>query len=65
MAPRAKCAKKQKFKGTKCQLAFPPTKGVCLFHGHGDECMTHEGAIVEAPSFALLLADLDTTIMVD
>lgn len=28
-------------------LAFPPTKGCCLFHGHGDECMTHEGAIVE------------------
>ena len=26
---------------------FPPTRGICLFHGHGDECMTHEGAGVE------------------
>lgn len=28
-------------------LAFPPTRGICLFHGHGDECMIHEGAPVE------------------
>jgi len=28
-------------------LAFPPLRGVLLFHGHGDECMTHEGAGVE------------------
>lgn len=28
-------------------LAFPPMRGVLLFHGHGDDCMTHEGAGVE------------------
>mmetsp|Transcript_58710 Transcript_58710/g.109932 ORF Transcript_58710/g.109932 Transcript_58710/m.109932 type:complete len:269 (-) Transcript_58710:62-868(-) len=33
--------------GKRPALAFPPTRGVCLFHGHGDECMTHEGAGVE------------------
>jgi len=32
---------------TTMQLAFPPTRGVCLLHGHGDECMIHEGALVE------------------
>lgn len=32
---------------TTVALAFPPTRGVCLFHGHGDECMIHEGAPVE------------------
>ncbi|CAE8653305.1 unnamed protein product [Polarella glacialis] len=33
--------------GKKPALVFPPTRGVCLFHGHGDDCMTHEGAGVE------------------
>lgn len=33
--------------GKRPALAFPPTRGICLFHGHGDECMTHEGAGVE------------------
>ena len=33
--------------GKRPALAFPPSRGVCLFHGHGDECMTHEGAGVE------------------
>lgn len=33
--------------GKRPALAFPPTRGICLFHGHGDDCMTHEGALVE------------------
>lgn len=32
---------------TTMALALPPTRGLCMFHGHGDECMIHEGAPVE------------------
>jgi hypothetical protein len=32
---------------TTMALAVPPTRGLCLFHGHGEECMIHEGAPVE------------------
>eukprot|EP00420_Gonyaulax_spinifera_P015087 CAMPEP_0197911330 /NCGR_PEP_ID=MMETSP1439-20131203/72641_1 /TAXON_ID=66791 /ORGANISM="Gonyaulax spinifera, Strain CCMP409" /LENGTH=297 /DNA_ID=CAMNT_0043533057 /DNA_START=63 /DNA_END=956 /DNA_ORIENTATION=- len=39
-------------------LAFPPTRGVCLFHGHGDECMTHEGAGVEDGAKYILRTDV-------
>lgn len=38
-------------------LAFPPTRGVCLFHGHGDECMIHEGAAVEEGAKYILRTD--------
>ncbi|CAK0879791.1 unnamed protein product [Prorocentrum cordatum] len=31
---------------TTVALSFPPTRGMCMFHGHGDECMIHEGATV-------------------
>jgi len=40
--------------GKRPALSFPPTRGVCLFHGHGDECMTHEGAgVVEGTKYIL------------
>mmetsp|Transcript_90514 Transcript_90514/g.141915 ORF Transcript_90514/g.141915 Transcript_90514/m.141915 type:complete len:294 (-) Transcript_90514:98-979(-) len=39
-------------------LAFPPTRGVCLFHGHGDECMIHEGAAVEGGAKYVLRTDV-------
>eukprot|EP00405_Crypthecodinium_cohnii_P020871 CAMPEP_0206466482 /NCGR_PEP_ID=MMETSP0324_2-20121206/28481_1 /ASSEMBLY_ACC=CAM_ASM_000836 /TAXON_ID=2866 /ORGANISM="Crypthecodinium cohnii, Strain Seligo" /LENGTH=320 /DNA_ID=CAMNT_0053939599 /DNA_START=116 /DNA_END=1079 /DNA_ORIENTATION=- len=44
--------------GRRPALAFPPTKGVCLFHGHGDECMTHEGAGVEEGAKYVLRTDV-------
>ncbi|CAJ1448570.1 unnamed protein product [Effrenium voratum] len=44
--------------GRRPALAFPPTRGVCLFHGHGDECMTHEGAGVEDGAKYVLRTDV-------
>mmetsp|Transcript_23335 Transcript_23335/g.66452 ORF Transcript_23335/g.66452 Transcript_23335/m.66452 type:complete len:306 (+) Transcript_23335:50-967(+) len=44
--------------GKRPALAFPPTRGVCLFHGHGDECMTHEGAGVEEGAKYILRTDV-------
>lgn len=44
--------------GRRPALAFPPTRGVCLYHGHGDECMTHEGAGVESGTKYLLRTDV-------
>lgn len=44
--------------GRRPALAFPPTRGVCLFHGHGDECMTHEGAGVEEGVKYILRTDV-------
>lgn len=44
--------------GRRPALAFPPTRGVCLFHGHGDECMTHEGAGVEDGQKYVLRTDV-------
>jgi len=44
--------------GKRPALAFPPTRGICLFHGHGDECMTHEGAGVEAGAKYVLRTDV-------
>eukprot|EP00928_Gymnodinium_smaydae_P088236 TRINITY_DN72347_c0_g1_i1.p1 TRINITY_DN72347_c0_g1~~TRINITY_DN72347_c0_g1_i1.p1 ORF type:complete len:287 (+),score=45.25 TRINITY_DN72347_c0_g1_i1:238-1098(+) len=43
---------------TTIALAFPPTRGVCLFHGHGDECMIHEGAPVEDGAKYILRTDV-------
>eukprot|EP00927_Polykrikos_kofoidii_P040589 TRINITY_DN3465_c0_g1_i1.p1 TRINITY_DN3465_c0_g1~~TRINITY_DN3465_c0_g1_i1.p1 ORF type:complete len:283 (-),score=54.38 TRINITY_DN3465_c0_g1_i1:202-1050(-) len=43
---------------TTVALSFPPTRGVCLFHGHGDECMIHEGAPVESGSKYVLRTDV-------
>lgn len=43
---------------TTMALAFPPTRGVCLFHGHGDECMIHEGAAVEGGAKYVLRTDV-------
>lgn len=39
-------------------LAFPPTLGVCLFHGHGNECMIHEGAPVQSGAKYVLRTDV-------
>lgn len=44
--------------GRRPALAFPPTRGACLFHGHGDECMTHEGAAVETGVKYVLRTDV-------
>jgi len=44
--------------GRRPALAFPPTRGVCLYHGHGDECMTHEGAGVESGAKYVLRTDV-------
>eukprot|EP00747_Dinoflagellata_sp_TGD_P169532 gnl/TRDRNA2_/TRDRNA2_198743_c0_seq1.p1 gnl/TRDRNA2_/TRDRNA2_198743_c0~~gnl/TRDRNA2_/TRDRNA2_198743_c0_seq1.p1 ORF type:complete len:276 (-),score=49.61 gnl/TRDRNA2_/TRDRNA2_198743_c0_seq1:116-943(-) len=44
--------------GKRPALAFPPLRGACLFHGHGDECMTHEGAAVEAGTKYVLRTDV-------
>jgi len=44
--------------GKRPALAFPPTRGVCLYHGHGDECMTHEGAGVENGTKYVLRTDV-------
>jgi len=44
--------------GRRPALAFPPTRGVCLYHGHGDDCMTHEGAGVEDGSKYVLRTDV-------
>eukprot|EP00930_Biecheleria_cincta_P088524 TRINITY_DN77768_c0_g1_i1.p1 TRINITY_DN77768_c0_g1~~TRINITY_DN77768_c0_g1_i1.p1 ORF type:complete len:271 (+),score=36.04 TRINITY_DN77768_c0_g1_i1:38-850(+) len=44
--------------GKKPALSFPPTRGVCLYHGHGDECMTHEGAGVEEGAKYVLRTDV-------
>lgn len=44
--------------GRRLALAFPPTRGACLFHGHGDECMTHEGAAVEGGVKYVLRTDV-------
>mmetsp|Transcript_89845 Transcript_89845/g.253371 ORF Transcript_89845/g.253371 Transcript_89845/m.253371 type:complete len:223 (-) Transcript_89845:70-738(-) len=43
---------------TTVALAFPPTRGVCLFHGHGDECMIHEGASVDDGNKYVLRTDV-------
>lgn len=43
---------------TTVALAFPPTRGVCLFHGHGDECMIHEGTPVESGIKYVLRTDV-------
>lgn len=44
--------------GKRPALAFPPTRGVCLYHGHGDDCMTHEGAGVEEGAKYVLRTDV-------
>jgi len=44
--------------GRRPALVFPPTRGICLYHGHGDDCMTHEGAGVEAGNKYVLRTDV-------
>mmetsp|Transcript_35710 Transcript_35710/g.65537 ORF Transcript_35710/g.65537 Transcript_35710/m.65537 type:complete len:287 (-) Transcript_35710:13-873(-) len=43
---------------TTIALSFAPARGYCLFHGHGDECMIHEGAPVEKGIKYVLRSDV-------
>jgi hypothetical protein len=44
--------------GSKLACSFAPIQGWALFHGHGDECMLHEGALVRQGTKYLLRTDV-------
>jgi len=38
--------------------SFSPVQGWCLFHRHGDRCLTHEGALVSKGTKYILRTDI-------
>jgi hypothetical protein len=44
--------------GSKHQVVISPTKGMALLHKHGDDCMLHEGALVQEGLKWVLRSDL-------
>ncbi|CAM9167612.1 unnamed protein product [Choristocarpus tenellus] len=44
--------------GTKVAASFSPVQGACLVHGHGTQCLLHEGARVERGVKYLLRTDV-------
>lgn len=44
--------------GAKLTCSFSPVAGFALFHGHGDRCMIHEGALVRNGVKYLLRTDV-------
>jgi hypothetical protein len=44
--------------GSKLTCSFAPRVGWALFHGHGDNCMIHEGALVRQGVKYLLRTDV-------
>ncbi|CAM9817759.1 unnamed protein product [Chrysoparadoxa australica] len=44
--------------GGKVAVSFTPKKGAVLLHGHGERCLTHEGAMVTAGVKYLLRTDI-------
>ena len=44
--------------GSNLACSFAPARGWALFHGHGDNCMVHEGALVRQGTKYLLRTDV-------
>jgi hypothetical protein len=50
--------KPKKRKGLQLVVDVPPRTGAALLHGHGDQCMPHEGAVVIKGVKYLLRTDI-------